>query len=477
MAKEVNEGKQGIEAKIEAALRSRIQHFKENADSFTLEKVRRLIEEDLELEKHALDVHKRFIKQSLEKQMENADDGGVPKDSQENLEKDTSSTKQEKEVLESPQKQVIKKDIKEPALDAEMDDSPIMGVMSSKSEQVDAQGVKTSESSIKEAIWERAAHIRTNSESITLAGVRRLLEEDLGLEKHSLDAFKKFIKNQIDEVLVSPEASKSSSVKKSSEKISIIAKKSGENSDTFSSRSKHIAPKVKSGKRSATKETVEKSEGLKKRKKPNSEDNVPTKKQKEVSKKPSDENSGDTDKSDSEDGQSGSSAEIIPVKKKIVKGASANTGYGKRVEHLKSIFKACGMSVAPSLYKRAKQVSDDKREGFLIKELEKILSAEGLSANPTEKEIKEVKKRKETAKELEGIDLSNIVSNTRRRSTTSFVAPPRPKSPPKNDKNDDRDGDNNGDDVSDEDKDDDDDEDDESNESEEFNEDDNEDSE
>lgn len=35
--------------------------------SFTLEKVRRLIEEDLELEKHALDVHKRFIKQSLEK--------------------------------------------------------------------------------------------------------------------------------------------------------------------------------------------------------------------------------------------------------------------------------------------------------------------------------------------------------------------------------------------------------------------------
>lgn len=120
------------------------------------------------------------------------------------------------------------------------------------------------------------------------------------------------------QVLVSPEASKSSSVKKSSEKISIIAKKSGENSDTFSSRSKHIAPKVKSGKRSATKETVEKSEGLKKRKKPNSEDNVPTKKQKEVSKKPSDENSGDTDKSDSEDGQSGSSAEIIPVKVRLL---------------------------------------------------------------------------------------------------------------------------------------------------------------
>ncbi|KAF3646326.1 putative vacuolar-processing enzyme-like [Capsicum annuum] len=35
--------------------------------SFTLERVRRLIEEDLKLEKYALDVHKKFIKQFLEK--------------------------------------------------------------------------------------------------------------------------------------------------------------------------------------------------------------------------------------------------------------------------------------------------------------------------------------------------------------------------------------------------------------------------
>ncbi|CAN4119618.1 unnamed protein product [Withania somnifera] len=431
MAKEVNEEKQGMEVKIEAAVLSRLQHFKENADSFTMERVRRLIEEDLELEKYALDVYKRFIKQFLEKQMENADDEDVPKDSQENLERDASSTKQGKEVLESPHKQVIKKDIKEPELgEAAMNDSPIMGVMSSKSESVDAQDVLASESSIKKAIWERAAHFRANSDSITLAGVRRLLEEDLGLEKSTLDAFKKFIKNQIDEVLASSEAPKSSGVKKSPENKSKTAKKSGENSDSFSSRSKNIAEKVKSGKKSATKETVEKSEGPKKRTKPSSEDNVPSKKQKGVSKKLPDENSDeDTDKSDSEDGQSESSAETITAKKKVVKGASANAGYGKRVEHLRSIIKACGM-------------------------------------------------RKETAKELEGIDLRNIVSNTRRRSTTSFVTSPRPKSPPKSDKNDDKDGHNDDDHVSDDDgKDDDDNEDDESSQSEEFSEDGNEDSE
>ena len=40
-----------------------------------------------------------------------------------------------------------------------------------------------------------------------------------------------------------------------------------------------------------------------------------------------------------------------------------------------------------------------------------------------------MRKRKERAKELEGIDTSNIVSSSRRRSTTSFVAPPKPKIP------------------------------------------------
>jgi len=42
-------------------------------------------------------------------------------------------------------------------------------------------------------------------------------------------------------------------------------------------------------------------------------------------------------------------------------------------------------------------------------------------------EIKAVKKRKERAKELEGIDMSNIVSSSRRRSAFSYTPPPKPK--------------------------------------------------
>lgn len=42
-------------------------------------------------------------------------------------------------------------------------------------------------------------------------------------------------------------------------------------------------------------------------------------------------------------------------------------------------------SVPPSIYKKVKQAPESKRESQLIKELEGILSREGLSANPTEK--------------------------------------------------------------------------------------------
>ena len=54
-------------------------------------------------------------------------------------------------------------------------------------------------------------------------------------------------------------------------------------------------------------------------------------------------------------------------------------------------------------------------------------------------EIKDCRKRKERAKELEGIDMSNIISSSRRRSTFSFAAPEKPVVRGKKDKVDDKD--------------------------------------
>ncbi|GLT63364.1 hypothetical protein SLA2020_359340 [Shorea laevis] len=198
---------------------------------------------------------------------------------------------------------------------------------------------------------------------------------------------------------------------------------------------------VKPRKKSIPKGKMQKSD-LTKRKKPAKETNVSNKKRRKA---------GETILEDNSD------AEDEPVKKKEV----SNLAYGKRVEHLKSIIKSCGMSVPPSIYKKVKQVSENKREAHLIKELEEILSKEGLSANPSEKEIKDVRKKKERAKELEGIDMSNIVQSSRRRSAISFVAPPKPKIPVESEV----------DDAEDDEDDDDDEEDDDGSQSEEFNDD------
>lgn len=123
-----------------------------------------------------------------------------------------------------------------------MEDSPVMGLMTGQKKEKTNNGAQDSESkhipsetTIKKAIWTRASYLIENSEyvflyfnlygslffggsrevggkmevdirelcfprSITNAGLRRLLEEDLELEKHTLDPFKKFISQQVDEV-------------------------------------------------------------------------------------------------------------------------------------------------------------------------------------------------------------------------------------------------------------------------------------
>ncbi|KAK9270245.1 hypothetical protein L1049_025822 [Liquidambar formosana] len=458
---EMKEAAMEIEVDIKAAMRSRVGHFQEQADSLTFEGVRRLLEKDMGMETYALDVHKRFIKHCLLECLNEAGDGDVTKNSEEDVEKNISSTRGE--ATESPDGLESKRDEKEPGSEDEdkMEGSPVLGLLTGhKTTKFDTEETKgndnkevLSETTIKKAIRKRASYFKANSEKVTMAGVRRLLEGDLKLDKHSLDSYKNFISEQLEEVLNSIEVSKAAAgVKKKSPKINSRSKASKKissegSSDSLDSKSEEAEEDdVKPKKRIASKGKTQNIEQLKKRKRP-------TKETKEASKKGRSENSSDAedDGNVSEDSHSQSSTEK-PVKKKEVPTPT----YGKHVEHLKSVIKSCGMSVPPSVYKKVKQAPENKREAHLIKELEEILSREGLSANPSEKEIKEVRKRKERAKELEGIDMSNIVSSSRRRAT-GFVAPPKPKIPVESDGDDAEDTDN--DDDSDDENDDEDDDD------------------
>ncbi|KAL3026432.1 hypothetical protein AAZX31_04G230600 [Glycine max] len=422
-----------LESQIETAMRSRVSHFKEQSDSLTFEGVRRLLEKDLGLEEYALDVHKRFIKQCLLKCLEGVGDDDGPKISGKEGEKGSSI-----QESEEPKEECESKDAKDlcPEDEEKMEDSPVLGLLKeqkrAKLETKDDKGngtkVVPSEALIKKAVRKRSSYIKANAEKITMAGLRRLLEEDLKLDKFTLDPYKKFVSQQLDEVLTSsevPEPAKNAKkiVKKKPDTKVTKKVSSEENSDT-SDKETDEEDEVKPRKKIPPKGKVKTSVQPKKRK--GEESDLSSKKRVKPAKAASEDNSDAEDNGkNSEDDQSHSSPEK-PSKKKEV----SNPVYGKRVEHLKSVIKACGMSVPPVIYKKVKQVPENKREGQLIKELEEILSREGLSSNPSEKEIKEVKRKKARAKELEGIDLSNIVSSSRRRSTSSYTSPPpKPKVP------------------------------------------------
>ncbi|XVE55355.1 hypothetical protein DITRI_Ditri03aG0152000 [Diplodiscus trichospermus] len=449
-----------IESRITTAMRSRVVHFKELAE---------LLEKDLGLETFALDVHKRFVKQCLLKCLDGGNDDEGSKVSGESLEKNVSTTT---EGTKSPKGRQPKKDRKEACSeDEKLEESPVLGLLTghktttenAKTEKKDNKEV--SESTIQKAIRKRALYIKANSEKVTMAGLRRLLEEDLKLDKYTLDAYKKFITEELDEVLKSREVSApANEVKKTNLKKSSLSKTSNRASKKVNSASsgsesdeeeegdddddddddddedededegEEGEEEVKPPKRLTPKGKLKNSEGLKKRKIPKKEAEMPSKKR---SKHTEDDNSNEEDSGSVSDDSHSRSSAAKAVKRKEMSAPV----YGKRVENLKTVIKSCGMSVPPSIYKRVKQLAENKREAQLIKELEEILSKEGLSANPSEKEIKEVRKRKERAKELEGIDTSNIVLSSRRRSTTSFVAPPRPKIPDVSDDDESEEGD------------------------------------
>ncbi|MED6111050.1 hypothetical protein PIB30_048817 [Stylosanthes scabra] len=426
-----------VESQIETAMLSRVPHFKEQADSLTFEGVRRLLEKDLELEEFALDVHKRFIKQCLLKCLEGVGSDDSQKISEESGMKGASTKAPRGSTDESQSK-----DAKDgcPEDEEKMEDSPVLGLLKEKEqkevkqeteEDKDNGGkVVPSETLIKKALRKRATYIRNNSENVTLASLRRLLEEDLKLDKFALDPYKKFISQQLDEVLNSSEISKPANnakkiVKKGDTKVTKKLSSEEENSDASANESDE-EEEVKPRKKMVTKAKKQSTTEPKKRRGSMEEKNLPSKKRTKPAKDASEDGSdAEGSGGDSED-QSHSSREK-PKKKEV-----STPVYGKRVEHLKSVIKACGMSVPPSIYKKVKQAPENKRETQLIKELEEILSREGLSSDPSEKEIKEVRKKKERAKELEGIDLSNIVSSSRRRSVTSFAPPPPPPPKPKN---------------------------------------------
>ncbi|KAL6654785.1 hypothetical protein ACP70R_008250 [Stipagrostis hirtigluma subsp. patula] len=418
------------EAEIEKAMRARLADFKKQADSLTLEGVRRALEKDLGLEIYSLDTHKKFIKQCVDRVFAASDDENTEEKAEANDDHLSKQGSEDAEPIPSPKKMSIADELVVRSSVTEKDPE-------AKKDQASSSDI--SEGVIKEAIEKRASYFRKNSETLTLQGVRRTLEEDLNLEKKALDGYKNFITTELDKVLQEPsngtkKNSKKGSRKDTDQKTGKGSKRVREDSDISELNDSQSELEDSDEDTRPKKRRAEKGKVIKRQKKVADEKKLSTPKAKKVAKRDSDRSTEEQGGNSAEEDNSHSSAEEDNKIKRQPAPA-----YGKQVEHLKSIIKSCGMSIPPTVYRRAKQAPENKREACLIKELEDLLEKEGLSKNPSEKEIKAVKKRKERAKELEGIDMSNIITSSRRRTASSFIPLPKPKIEPDSDDDDDED--------------------------------------
>ncbi|CAM0873699.1 unnamed protein product [Alopecurus aequalis] len=376
----------------------------------------------MDLEIKSLDPHKKFIKHCVDKVFSDCDVEHTNNASEKAEAKDDNSSKEGSEDA-----QPVSGSIK---ISSSADEP---GPRSSETKK-DPEGAKTQASGcdisgamIKKAIDKRASYFRENSETLTLQGVRRTLEEDLKLEKKTLDAHKGFITKELDRVLQESENgtmdhSKKEAHKDASQKTSKSSKRARQDSDTSELNDSHSEREHSDGATRPKKRGTEKGKAIKQHKKVTVEKKSSTPKVKKVAKRDLDKSTKNKGGNSSEEDNSHSSAEEDDKKRQ-----QSAPAHGKQVERLKSIIKSCGMSIPPSVYRRAKQAPESKREASLIKELEDILEKEGLSSHPSEKDIKAVKKRKERAKDLEGIDMSNIITSSRRRSASTFIPLPLPK--------------------------------------------------
>ncbi|PKA53961.1 hypothetical protein AXF42_Ash011441 [Apostasia shenzhenica] len=364
-------------------------------NSLTLEGVRRALEKELGMEIFSLDVHKGFIKHCFEECFDGGDDVSLTT----------------------------------PIVSTSDRDLPM--VNKETSGEKDQQDHKSSGSDPNEKAEESTAGEVANGKStkaqdldsaynVTLGKVRRLLEEDFNLETNTLDAYKSFISDVIDEVLQAPETAENTnggmdsmevSIKSLAKQISrkrkeskVVAAEGSEslNLDEKNEDDEDVEDEMPKKRPRQKSQSITKD--MKKHKKTlgvNKTSGSRKKKSENLDLGKSSEN--EDDKSAEDDKLPSSSDERS--KKKQEKPTTQV--YGKHLEHLKSIIKACGMSVPPSVYKRAKQAPEKKRVAALIKELEEILAKEDLSTNPSEKGTYGA--------------YSSVIS------TTSYIPTPKPK--------------------------------------------------
>ncbi|CAM6015107.1 unnamed protein product [Sphagnum balticum] len=429
---EEDESVSDLPSSLSRALEARSSDLRKQADTLTLPGVRRLLEKDLQLKPHHLDAHKLLVKQLVDKLK--------------NLEKEKPKVESGKDGHELNKRLKVS----ENRDNSNKDDVPTKAGVEEGRDEDGARSEKkqgaeglTSEDKVDmevlilNAVQKRSSEFRSQAESLTLSLVRRQLEQDLELNKGALDPHKQYIKKLVDELMSKEEEEaviekkekladvETVEVKPRKRKVADVVETkprmeklgSVEMPEKKPKKGKVADVEIKEG-RGGAKHKQKVSKMISRQKVVSSSDDENSSGESEGNKKLDDEEpAAEIDESD--DGSS------FKKTHKTKKAVDVKPNYGKKVEQMKNIIKACGMAVPPIIYRKVKQAPEPEKEAILIRELEAILNREGLSVPASKEEIRSVRKRKEKLKDLEGIDTSNIIveSRGRRAAAANFFAP------------------------------------------------------
>ena len=241
---------------------------------------------------------------------------------------------------------------------------------------------------LKQAVYARRDHFLANVATLTMKQARRLIEADLGLDAKALDeaATKAAVAQYVDLVLAAGDGP--------SEKPSAASKENRAPAAT----AKAAKPVLKPAREDADEEEEEDAD--------------------------SDEEEEDADSDEDSDGSDDSDSEPPSTKKKRhakvpkvaskskkakrTKVSSAAAPVAGAVAALREVCKRAGLTYQ-HVFMRHKE--DDAR----IEALENILRDNGLDANASEKAVAKVRAKVELARDLDGIDASNVIEGGRRR--------------------------------------------------------------
>lgn len=301
------------------------------------------------------------------------------------------------------------------------------------------------EEEIKQAVESRKVFFLNNLETMTMKQVRRVLEEDLELPQKSLDRQKDRIAEMIDELLATSKelvATVAVAPDKPAKQAS-AGQRAGKPRTT-------VPPKAKREKvATAPRKRAQPAKRGKGRKNDSEDDNDDEEGDSDDWQKPKlkrrgggarSDNDSEQDEEEEEERQDAGARKARKRTEAAAPGRREKTAHSVQVDKLKRVCQDAAIRVPPTVYSRHRGDDD-----ALCRALEELLHRYGLSVNSSTDQIRRARREIETSRELDGIDLGNIIGERPRRAAAkvdfSAVLNPKYPKPEDEDKEEDEDED------------------------------------